>query len=59
MRCMVMSEIWDREKQFIVKSYILKKNKKKTSVVKKLNMMMDDIKEAMIKAYLERCKIKY
>ena len=59
MRCQVLSEIWDREKQFLVKSYILKKNKKKSGVVKKLNLMSDEIKQAMIKAYLERCKIKY
>eukprot|EP00347_Sterkiella_histriomuscorum_P013353 403365039 len=58
-RCQVMSEIWEREKQFIIKDLILKKNKKKAGLMKKLNLLADDIKEAMIQAYLERCKIKY
>jgi len=37
----------------------MKKTKKKTALMKKLNLMNDDIKNSMIIAYLERCKIKY
>ena len=58
-RCDVVKELWDKEKAQIIKDCITKKTKKKTALMKKLNLMHDDIKNAMINAYLERCKIKY
>lgn len=44
----------------MVKEFITKKSqKKKQALIKKLNMMPDDVKRAMIDAYLERCKLKF
>lgn len=58
-RCEVLGEIWEHEKTLIIKDCIIKKNKKKQVLMKKLNIMSDDIKDAMIKAYMDRCKLKY
>ncbi|CDW87083.1 UNKNOWN [Stylonychia lemnae] len=58
-RCDVIKDLWDKEKAGIIKDCITKKTKKKTLLMKKLNLMHDDIKTAMIEAYLERCKLKY
>ena len=43
----------------MIKECIMKKTKKKQSLMKKLNLLSDEIKEGIIKAYLERCKLKY
>ena len=58
-RCEALSDIWDRERAALIKECMAKKNKKKASLMKKLNLMQEDVKKAMIKAYLERCKLRY
>lgn len=37
----------------------MKKTKKRQSLLKKLNVLSDDVKKAVISAYLHRCKLKY
>ena len=41
-RCDVMFELWEREKAQMIKEQILKKTKKKNSLLKKLNMISDE-----------------
>lgn len=58
-RCIVVSELWEREKGVLTKRYISKKSKKNTAILKKLNMMSNEMKDSVIQAYLLRCKYKF
>jgi hypothetical protein len=58
-RCGVFSEVWEREKTVIVKKCNAKKTKKKQALMKKLHLLKQEIKDAVIKAYLLRCKVRY
>lgn len=38
-RCEAMSDIWEKEKGLLINEIIMKKNKKKTALMKKLNIL--------------------
>lgn len=56
-----MKDYWEKEKVVLVKQYLTNKKgqKKAKQLVKSLNMMSDDIRDALIKLYMNKCKIEY
>ena len=55
-----MSKVyWEKEKTVVSKQLMSKKTKQNQLLWNKVNGMQDSIKEAVIKVYLERCKLRY
>jgi hypothetical protein len=54
-----LSDYFDKEKGFLIKLFIQKKSKKTKSLIKKLNMLNDDVRNKILKIYLERCLIDF
>lgn len=50
---------FDKEKAFLVKFYIQKKSKKSKSLVKKLNLIDNSVRDSIIKIYFEKCTFDY
>lgn len=59
MRCATLSELWEREKGHLIKTYIAKRSKKNSALMKKITNIHPETKELVIKAFLLRCKYKY
>lgn len=52
--------LWDRERNLITKQCMGKKvSKQKQEIFKKVNIINDNVKEAILKTYLKRCQYKY
>lgn len=59
-RLEVLDLQWNQEQTKMLKFCMTKKkNKKMNTLFKRLNQLEDNVKEKIIKAYLEKCKMKY
>ena len=55
-----LKEYFDREKQFLVGFYINKKTKKNSkTLVRKLNLIHDNVRDRILKIYMEKCTMEY
>jgi hypothetical protein len=55
----ILFKIWDRELMNISKVALKGKDKKSKQMLADLNTIRQDVKEALLRAYLFRCGIKY
>jgi hypothetical protein len=54
-----LQDYFEQEKTFMIKFYISKKNKKGKSVVKKLNLIDNGVRNKILKIYMEKCVFEY
>lgn len=54
-----MQDYFDKEKGFLIKHYISKKTKKTKSLVKKLNLVDNEVRNRILKIYMEKCLSEY
>jgi hypothetical protein len=50
---------WERERSFLLKQCMQKKTKHRQALWKRLNLIDNSVKEAIIRVYLFRCLIRY
>eukprot|EP00347_Sterkiella_histriomuscorum_P006128 403353959 len=59
-RKLFLINYFDKEKAFLVKFYLQKKSQKKPkSLVKRLNLLDNDVRDHIIKIYFEKCTFDY
>ncbi|CDW83422.1 UNKNOWN [Stylonychia lemnae] len=51
--------LWEKEKSSLLKICMTKKNKKKQEIWKKINLIEPSIRDAIIKCYMKRCKLRF